>query len=425
MSRLNIKKHKYILIFIAAFVLISAGADIYYYGRMVAAKQDALVEGDIYMSDFKVFWTASHNMFLNITDHPEKQYPVYDKNEPFYHFRYSPFTAFILIPFGMIPLMSVSLAMWTIMSNAVFLWALLFLAKRFRDDFGIQGKFMPVICWVMFIGTLRFYLMNISIGQTDVFAAALLVLFLAAYVKGKEIICGVLIALLLQFKPSFAPILLYFLLTGKWRLVLGAVISFPVLLFLPALALGPARTVALLGDWREMLNMSVTSQLLNYKNQSITYGVGTLLLKLNSVKNAISVGNLFIMLGGLFTLNSYVELIGFGKRGKRRDHKEYKYFEVSLLVMISLLFSPISWVATFIALIIPLGMIVCFAVKNEERKVMCGALLAFFVLSILNTDLTKFIPLVNTWRFISIAFGTLLLAFAAVVAYQKKHPCSS
>ncbi|GAF89246.1 unnamed protein product, partial [marine sediment metagenome] len=103
------------------------------------------------------------------------------------------------------------------------------------------------------------YLMNLSLGQTDVVITLLFVLFLIAYAGNKEILCGVLLALILQFKLSFLPILLYFLFTGRITLIVSTGIGFALFLFIPSYMIGFEKNLLLLKDWVDILGFSVPS----------------------------------------------------------------------------------------------------------------------------------------------------------------------
>ena len=410
-----------LLIFVIAFAAISIAADIYYHGRV--AHKDPGSKGEIAYSDFRVFWYAAHNFRKHILDKSlgSGDYPLYNKSQKFYHFRYSPFVALAMVPFGMIRHPATSLYVWYAFLNIVFLSSLLLLVKQFYSDSNSMNNGRYIILWVAFMGALRFYLMDIALGQTDVLIAFLFVLFLAAYAKNKEALCGIILALILQFKLLFLPMLAYFLFTRRKKLIASTSVAFVLFLFIPLPFLGLSKTVAFLKDWYAILGMSVPSQILNYKNQSITYGVSNLLLKIGAIKGVFaSPKYLFYSISTVLLLSSYVIMAWFRKRADRRGEEKRKYLEVSLLIILSLVFSPIAWEAHFITLLIPLGVVIFFTINSVKRNALYIALGAFFILScVIGTDLTKFIPGLGGIRFINIALGTVFLAFAAICGYQR------
>jgi len=437
-------------IFGIVLVLISVSAGTYYYNRVI--QKDSSSKGQISYLDFKVFWTASYNLkhhiirkrlfrtkdnqehaifahfwFLNprwrnqpANTPPSGSYLVYDKKEVFYHYRYSPFVAFAMIPLGKISNQGNALIMWYLILNTAFFSALLLIKFLFDRDFHLPREGQYLVLWGLLLGSLRFYLLNISLGQTDILSLFLFVLFLLAYVRNKEIICGICLAMVLQFKPFFLPILIYFLFTGKKKLVVATIITFVALLFIPSYMLGMEKTIELLRNWTGILNTSLPSQTLNYKNQSIIYAIGNVLLRNNYIKNIFSPMKLLSLLATVLTLSAYVLLYRFGKFANRRNERKYKYLEISILLITSVIFSPIAWKSYFIVLTIPLGLLIFFAIKSTQKGFIYTSLGTFFILScVLGTDLTKFIPAINNLKLMNIAFGAIVLALGLLYAYRQ------
>jgi len=416
-----------ISLFLAVFIIVSLVADLYYHGRLTY-HEDSEKKHWICRCDFRVFWIAARSMRYQIdknsfpSDVDPKEYRIYDTSEKFYHFRYSPFGALAIVPLGLIPCPRTALYVWYAILNVAMLAALLLLANQLSGDFNISRGKRYLILWSTAIVSMRFYLMDLAIGQIDVLIALLFVFFLIFYLRDRELLAGITLALILQFKPLFAPMLFYLLLTGKKRLVLSTVASFVALLFTPITAVGFGKTMQLLKNWQEILGMSVPSQLLNYKNQSITYFIGKLLLRIDGLKNTVSVKNLFYLLGGASTLTLYIVMARLRKFVRGANEKKYKYVEVSAMIMVSLLFSPITWVAHFISLIIPFAIALLLVLESKKKKALYFALGAFVMLScVLGTDITNFIPGINRFHGTNIALGTLFLAYALFFSYYSQN----
>ncbi|MGB2705565.1 MAG: glycosyltransferase family 87 protein [Candidatus Omnitrophota bacterium] len=417
---LNKKLFTNIWLFLIVFIAVSVLADFYYHNRLTYHKNPEK-KGWICRCDFRVFWLAAYNM-RHQSGQPgaSEKYTVYDISEKFYHFRYAPFAAFMMVPVSLISSPAAALSVWFILLNAAMLLSLLFLVKQLSGDFNLAIRQRFIILWAAFIVSLRFYFMNLSIGQTDVLIAFLFVLFLIGYARDKELLSGIIFALILQFKPFYAPMLFYFMLVGKKRLVLSTIAAFAAFLFAPALVVGFDKAVMLLKGWIAIVAASVPSQLLIYKNQSITYFLSDLLLKHTNVEKIIRADYLFYLIGAGLTLSIYMALFRFKKFVREKDAQKYKYLEVSALIMASLLFSPIAWVASFISLIIPFGVALLFVLNSSKRKGLYIALAAFFILScIAGTDFTNFIPFLNKFRTTNIAFGTLFLAYTLIYSYKQ------
>ncbi len=400
------------VIFIITFAIISISADIYYHGRLTY-HPDSDGKERLCASDFRVFWTAARNM-------RSTEGIVYDKSEAFYHFRYSPFGALVMVPYGLIAYAPLALNVWFITLNVAMLLALLLLVNQLSAGFNISRGQKYIILWTTLIVSLRFYFMSLAVGQIDVIIALLFVFFLLAYVRDKELLSGIILALILQFKPLFLPALFYFLIAGKKKLVISTIIAFFLFLIAPVFVVGFERTATLLKNWVAILEISVPSQLLNYKNQSVTYFVGKLLLKDATLQKLISVKDLFYILGGALTLSAYILMLRFKRSVVRRDADKYKYVEVSGIILTTLLFSPIAWVAHFINLIIPFSVTILFVLNSKKKKALYWSLGAFFLLSwVIGTDFTNFIPYVNKIHFINIALGTIFLTYALFSSYRQ------
>ncbi len=434
-------------IFLIIFIIASAAADIYYYNRV--AQRDPAGMGQISYSDFRVFWIASYDLFNRILRfrvpsknypvfrhfwfldpkwkdsldplYPE-QYPVYNKEDEFYHFRYSPFAAFAMMPMAKIRPPSRALIVWYIMLNAAFLAALLLMSRKTEKDLGLDKRYGYHILWLAFLGGSRFYLTNISLGQTDIFILLLFALFLTAYLKDREVLCGILLALILQFKPFFAPSLFYFLITKRVRIVLSTAAAFAALLFIPSYMLGMAQTISLLRGWVDILKVSVPSQLLNAKNLSLTYMIGYPILKAVSLKDiSLLPDRLFYAIGALLTLSSYLFLAYFKRARAREGGTYFKYVEIGMVVIVSLLFSPITWLAHYITILIPFFAVLGFLFKmSDKTRRFYLLLIGLFMLSCLaGSDMTKYLFKASGIYLVNMAATGLFLVFLLMYGYAR------
>jgi hypothetical protein len=259
--------------------------------------------------------------------------------------------------------------------------------------------------------------MGLRQGQTDAIVAFLFVLLLIAYIRDMDILSGVIISLVLQMKLFFLPILVYFLFRGRAKLIVSAAVAFVIFQFIPAALVGFDGALALMKDWIGMLQMSVPSQILNFKNHSIPYAAAVQLLKIDFVRNSFTPEGIVYPISALLTLSSYAALLGYRQKIRKKDEKKYRYFEISALIIASLLFSPIAWEAHFITLIVPIGVAVYFTLACKRKAVPLTALGVYLVFSLIGTDLTTWIPGMDGFRFINIAIGTLFLAAALVYGF--------
>ena len=105
---------------------------------------------------------------------------------------------------------------------------------------------------------------------------------------------------------------------------------------------------------------------------------------------------------------------------RKLGKSDFKYLEVSMIIIISLLFSPIAWTAHFLTLTLPVGVAIYFTAQVKEKRPLYFLLGAFFIAACaIGTDLTRFLPYMNKAPFSTLPFGTLFLAFAIIYAYRK------
>jgi len=417
--------------FVIVFLITSTAANLIYLGRNTGKAAGS--EGWTGQPDFKVFWIAARSLtrrmaYLRETQGHERKneneilsrYPVYDKSESFYHFRYSPTVAFLMIPFGKICHPRSALFWWSVLLTFVFLAALLLLRRQISLDFALTDSEKALVLWGAFLATLRYYLMILGQGQTDVFAALFFVLFLMAYMREKEVFAGVMLALILQIKLFFLPVLFYFLIRRKIKLVVSSIVTFAAFLALPCFVAGCGETILLLKDWKWILNTSIPSQLLNVKNQSVSTFLSGLLLKADFINRFFSAETLAYFTAMTLTVLFYFALARYSKFTRAEGEKKYKYLEISLLIISAVVFSPIAWQAYFVNLIIPFAFTIYLLTASGKRSVACACLAIYFILScMVGTDITKFIPGVNSLHFINITLGTVFLVFAMMYSYRQ------
>jgi hypothetical protein len=126
-------------------------------------------------------------------------------------------------------------------------------------------------------------------------------------------------------------------------------------------------------------------------------------------------------LSASFTTASYLALFLFRRSAKDPEGKKFKYLEVSILIIATQVFSPLTWIAQLASLMIPAGTALLFASSaTKGRRSIYAALALFAALSIVaGTDLTNFLPAIDQAHFPNIAIGAVFLAYALVRSYQS------
>ena len=403
--------------------LISISADISFLSRKTTPLAGA--DGWTDMVDFRVFWRAGKVMRADIAGHEESPYidePLFDRDEPFYHFRYSPATAIAMVPFSLIPRPRTAMFIWLLFGNIAFLAALIVMAGHLKKTALIEEPARTPMLWFMFLGTLRYYLTVISQGQTDGIAALLLVLIVVALSRGRDVLAGVLFAVILQIKPFFAIFALYFLFNRRFKALLSLCVSLLFFAVLPAFFLGARQMLALSGDWIFMLRTSVASQVMNYKNQSLSYGAAIAVSKVSDIWKLAAPHSVIYSLSMVFQGVSLAALFLFmGRRSVKAD-RFFGYVAISAMIFIALVFSPISWEAYYVSLIIPLAVFFALGVERQREKAMACYAAGYFALAhIAGTDITKFVPILNQMRFTNISLASLVLLWGMLDLYTNRR----
>jgi hypothetical protein len=287
---------------------------------------------------------------------------------------------------------------------------MLLMSAQTKKTFALNDKGRVLALWVMFLGTLRYYFVVICQGQIDGFAVFILAFMATSYMDKKDILSGILLAALLQIKPFFAPLGLLFLLDRRYRAVLSAALAMAVFLALPAVFLGARETTHLTKDWFFMLRTSGPSQVLNYKNQSIAYGMALLVSRFKGIGAIVPAKDMVIYLSGFFMALAFLGFFAAKKYFQKLGDSMYKYLAICVITAIPVVFSPISWEAYYLFLIIPLSFLCALAAKSGCLAEAALYLAGYFVLTLsTGTDITKVIPPLEGIRFINVSLGTLIL----------------
>ncbi len=402
-----------------SFLVVSVIADIYYYNKVSLPPEDG--PWQIAYSDFRVFWTTANDFYLRYANDPaygpiDRRYAaIYDFKKEFYHFRYSPLVAFAFVPLSRLP-MGLALLVWSVILNLSFAATILILVYAFSSKGGLNaGKKIAASAIAMVLAAV-FYLNNLALGQTDIFVTFLLAMFLLAYCRGRDIPAAIAFSLVLQFKPFFLPALIYLFLSGRRRIVLYTGIALIVSLAIPMVIPGYAREIFYInGEWVKMIFGSVQSQLSNPKNQSLTY------MLLNSL--GVAGWKIFVYkISAVFYIIAISGLLWIKRRSRAGTDPDFCGFEISVLILISLLFSPLIWKASFVYSVIPVMFALFLRMRRDtggKDYVFLG--LYFILTSALGSDITKKIPVQWLSAFKPLAAGTVILLVYIAVHYLSGH----
>lgn len=202
--------------------------------------------------DFQVYWVAAERLSAGL--------PIYQPTDTS-PFKYSPTFAY-LFRWCLFSLnQKLAAAVWMAASVLAFFGALLVLGSRLVARAGNPGQLVGAavvaiaLSWHAILETLSYGQVDLSLG------AALVVILLPATggqrdrSNGSKALRALLWGLILMVKPHLALVLASACVAFGWREGLRAAIATSAFLVLPALWLGPARLMALFGEWWNCLRV--------------------------------------------------------------------------------------------------------------------------------------------------------------------------
>jgi hypothetical protein len=172
----------------------------------------------------------------------------YDVASGLHGYVYLPFFALALLPLALLPLRAAAWLWYAL--NVLFAVASLRAASRaVAEARGTQPPRWAVA--VAVVPLLGFLHDNLALGQANVLLLLLATTGLAGALSGRGAARhGVLLGLAAALKMNTAVLVLPFLLRGRWRLLAGVGAGLAAAVFVPFLALGPARGADLAREWR-------------------------------------------------------------------------------------------------------------------------------------------------------------------------------
>jgi hypothetical protein len=180
-----------------------------------------------------------------------------------YNYPNPPVMALILFPFAKLPtwLAHVGISPQAGLTAAALAWFFLKAGLTvlvfwwvFRM---VEGRGRPFAAWAMVVAvilSLRPIMSDLQHGNVNLFLLFVVVAALTAFNRGRDLLCGILLALAIACKVTPALFLPYFLWKRAWKALAGSVIGLALFLWpgaLPAMFLGYEYNQRLLVSWYE------------------------------------------------------------------------------------------------------------------------------------------------------------------------------
>ncbi|NTV29335.1 MAG: DUF2029 domain-containing protein, partial [Candidatus Omnitrophica bacterium] len=336
-------------------------------------------------------------------------------------FKYSPFFAFIFVPFGILPIKGAAALFFTL--NVILTVVLFRLAlevtgaeKRLSAVAGYAGGRGR---WWLYglsgIFLARFVILVWDSGQVNIVMCALVLAGLFMLERKQAMPAGAFLAAAILIKYTPAIFLPYLLVRREFRACAWTVAFLAVWLALPALAVGIGKEWAYLSSWIPSIVETSLDHMsyIDSKNQSL---ISMVIRFLSDTGYNINIAHLTFRQGQLAGYAAAAGLYALALLppfGRKRDQS----VDYALLFCFLPLFNPNSWMINFIALAVPCMLLIGRLLESRGKN---GWLLACLLLSfglttlmaqdIVGNDLENLGEL-----FSNVTAGTLLLVAALLI----------
>ena len=191
------------------------------------------------MRDLQVYYDAAAELLKGGTPYGQ----AFGLSSGFY--KYSPAAALVFAPFHLIGWMATRILYFVVLAASIS-WGLPWMVNQFRNE-STSETWLPVI--LLSTAAIGGHLSReMLLGNVNWF---LLLLAIVAFklLRHKATLGGVVIGVILLFKPHFAVLLPWLVLRQEWKSLILAAGTIAVGLFLPALGLGWSSNLELIAEW--------------------------------------------------------------------------------------------------------------------------------------------------------------------------------
>ena len=190
--------------------------------------------------------------------------PLYRAEDGHYQFKYFPFYAVMMAPFGALDEETGKL-LWFVISLAL-LAALVRWSVAALPDRRLSR---PLLMWITVILMAKFYARELLLGQANLLLGILLLAALLAVQRDRPVAAGALAGLAVFVKPYALILFPWLLVTEGWRAAAAAAAVMATGLLFPAIVYGWNGNLDLLRGWLGTVAASTAPNLLGNDNVSI------------------------------------------------------------------------------------------------------------------------------------------------------------
>ncbi len=367
----------------------------------------------------------------SLSGSPEKVYT--QEGDGFF---YMPFAYLLMHPIGWFPIKVSRIIHHFIESALLMLSCLMFLKLALPEK-----KYVPYLMGVTLILTSRFLHNNYGYGQMNVIILFNIIAGIFFFHRNKYVLAALFMAVAVSFKITPVIFVLYFLLKKEFRFVLYIITTVVFLNFILPLAFwGIEGGFAVCKEWMFSQYKLGSSYMTKYSNYSFLSLLFRYLTEYSwSDKSGGCCPGNILSLSRSNTLIAYSACAAavmwgfirkFGKSMKeiRTMHPDGNLFlamlpEYSIVIIIMLLFSPVSWQHHFTLLFIPHFCVTYYLLKNriENNKMIFSLVVASFIVGGLTTPVFMGVDFSRTLMNYSAITISALLLLAAVTLCSVRN----
>lgn len=366
-------------------------------------------------TDFSVFTNAAQDIAQKKDIYSQS---YLETGRDFY--KYSPVFALFMVPLSKLH-RHISVPIWYLSIFVFFALSVFFIQEilTVKDNGKDLSKTFFALAILM---TLRLLLSVVQRVQSDCLVLFLLSLFIFALFFNKNLLAGFALAgaVMVKLTPLiFIPFLIF---RKRFKALFSSCLFIALYLFLPALYTGYSRNLGYLKNWWLVHQKNPIDYLFWYKNQSLLSCLSRFLSKDSPVSiaglTAAQVFPIFLILAAILFF-----LVFAGRKRTAADSSAFGYLtDLSLILILMILFSPLAWKHTFVHLLIPHLVLLYYVmyINPADKPTKRLLISSFLLITVLNPELTK--PFAQTIQlFSSVTCGTLILYIALLRARTSQE----
>jgi glycosyl transferase family 87 len=330
--------------------------------------------------DFPVYYSAGRSMLSGRTDLYAPDFALGRVMD----YRYPPFFLVALAPLWLAPY-TVAAYIWYLLSALEITGCVLIVMRTFP-----ALRASKKIWILLALGTAPYFVMVLHYGNAHLQATFLLFASLYCFIQRKEVAGGLLMALAITIKLTPVLLLPYLALKRRWKMLAAVGVFLVAINLMPATYFGLRGNTELLASWyghvvasqefhedNGPINLSLKGQLRRYLSaadysQRVDGDVQYSEVNLASLTREQVVWVWAVIAGGLFAGVLVLVWRGSGWRAAGQqddpDRREFLAHELSLMICLMLLVSPLTSKIYFIAMLWPLASLATFAVDRKVRE---------------------------------------------------------